>query len=346
MKNKKILILVTQLEPAGAQKAASILSKMLTTIGIQNNLVFLYEKTKFDYLQVNDIDFEIISKKNKASLFDIPVYIKEISRLNPEVILAFTHYAIVIALIQKLINPQIKIIANHRNPRYSYPLIARIFLSITRKLVFLNTFVSEDTKNSFFPLQGRTIINPIGFTKKIKSKEFSIPESKFLLCVGRLSDQKNYFEVLEEMIKYKGEIKLKIVGDGPLKKDIISFIKEFDLNEKVELLGIQTHDQIIELLKNTSCFLMPSKFEGTSNSLIEALYYAPRVAINNIPSLIETSFYLGKNYSLIKGIDFNNWIELFNNLESGNIQPKENSIREKFDNQTFLKNFVEIIEKC
>ena len=73
------------------------------------------------------------------------------------------------------------------------------------------------------------------------------------------------FEKIEE--KHPG-YKLDIYGKGELEKRLKQLILSSGLQEKIFLKG--NSDNLHEEIKDASIFVMPSKFEGLSNALIEA----------------------------------------------------------------------------
>lgn len=106
--------------------------------------------------------------------------------------------------------------------------------------------------------------------KKLRlEKGFNI-EEKVLLCVCRLSTEKNLEILIESMQLIKDDkIKLYIIGDGALKQDLEQLIEKLKLNEKVKLLGAK--ENIEEYYKIADVFILPSKYEGFGHVYIEAL---------------------------------------------------------------------------
>ena len=92
-----------------------------------------------------------------------------------------------------------------------------------------------------------------------------------IVHIGRFNLPKNHLfllDVFAEIIKKNDNYKLFLVGDGELKPQILNKIKELDLENKVQLLGIR--NDIPELLQAMDIFLFPSLFEGLPVSLVEA----------------------------------------------------------------------------
>lgn len=104
---------------------------------------------------------------------------------------------------------------------------------------------------------------------KIKNR---IQKSKVinLLFVGRLVEEKGIWELLEAYksmkykvlsIKYKQEIpsiRLKIVGDGREKLEMIKKIKEWGLEKEVEIKKVD-YEKMPEVYQEADIFILPSK---------------------------------------------------------------------------------------
>ena len=101
-----------------------------------------------------------------------------------------------------------------------------------------------------------------------------------LLTIARLVEKKGVqysVKAVTEVLKKYRNIEYKIVGDGPLKRDLAGLISELNISDNVQLIGWRRQEEIIELLKDTDILLAPSVTaqdgdqEGTPTVLIEAL---------------------------------------------------------------------------
>ncbi|WP_428221788.1 glycosyltransferase [Enterococcus faecium] len=91
-----------------------------------------------------------------------------------------------------------------------------------------------------------------------------------LLSVGELNENKNHELVIEGLKNFNNiNFKYLICGEGASRERLQSLIKQYKLEDKVELLGFRT--DILELLKISDYFIFPSKREGLPVSIMEAL---------------------------------------------------------------------------
>lgn len=122
-------------------------------------------------------------------------------------------------------------------------------------------------------------------------KELNIgPDERVALNVGRLTLQKSQKTILEaagRLRDAKQKIRFLIVGDGELREELQSVIREMDLKQFVTLLGFR--QDIKELLALADLFVLASVDEGMPMSLLEAVASRTPVittAVGDIPKLI------------------------------------------------------------
>ena len=147
-----------------------------------------------------------------------------------------------------------------------------------------DSFFKSAVKNKIF-----MIGNPID-TKKIieKSNEFVVNSSYDIISCGRLSPYKAPLETLDIFLKLKKRntnIRLCYIGDGELRKELETKIKEFNLEASVELLGFK--DNPYPYLKQSKVLCMPSKAEGFGLAAVEALTLGIPVVSSNVGGLID-----------------------------------------------------------
>lgn len=94
------------------------------------------------------------------------------------------------------------------------------------------------------------------------------------LFVGRFSEQKNIFYLLDqfEKVMIDRNIKLILVGDGPEKRNIEKKVSSSDvLRGSVTLHPWSTKEKLLGYYQSAHCFVNPSLYEGLPNTVLEAL---------------------------------------------------------------------------
>ena len=119
--------------------------------------------------------------------------------------------------------------------------------------------------------------------------------------VGRFSGEKDQLTLIKAFIILlnksdikENKLKLTMIGDGPLKNELVHFLEEANVSNLIEMPGecndIATH------LRNFDVFVLPSLGEGISNTILEAMSSGLPVIATNVggnPELVtegETGF--------------------------------------------------------
>jgi len=93
-----------------------------------------------------------------------------------------------------------------------------------------------------------------------------------IVSIGRLTEQKGFDILIESFgrlaAKY-ADWRLVIYGEGPQRPKLAQLIEARQLEQKVALPGL-TRD-VASVLSDATLFVLPSRFEGFSNVLLEAL---------------------------------------------------------------------------
>lgn len=88
-----------------------------------------------------------------------------------------------------------------------------------------------------------------------------------LLFIGRLTNQKNLFNLIDAL--KNSNYSLDIVGDGELKSQLMTYASQHNVN--VNFLGRIPNSQIPALMNQYEVFILPSYYEGNPKALLEAM---------------------------------------------------------------------------
>ena len=91
-----------------------------------------------------------------------------------------------------------------------------------------------------------------------------------VIYVGRLVDWKVVDIVIDAVAMCKESVRLTIVGDGPLKEELIEYA-EVKAPNKVEFLGLIPHAEIDQKLDNADISVLPSVRECGGAVVLEAM---------------------------------------------------------------------------
>ena len=105
---------------------------------------------------------------------------------------------------------------------------------------------------------------------------------KVILTVGQLSHQKAQDILLKayaEVIENAPEWRLTIVGDGPEKPRLHELASLLGIADRVH--WIEWTDDVDSLYRSSGIFVLPSRYEGAPNALLEAMSHGLPVIVTN-----------------------------------------------------------------
>jgi len=118
-----------------------------------------------------------------------------------------------------------------------------------------------------------------------------VPNTKALVCIGRLSEQKGQMVLLEALGRLRHrDFELELIGDGELRSPLERRVRELGLEDRVRFLGWASGEEVHRTLRNARGLVLPSFAEGLPVVLMEALALGrPAVTtyIAGIPELVK-----------------------------------------------------------
>jgi glycosyltransferase involved in cell wall biosynthesis len=215
-------------------------------------------------------------------------------------------------------------------------IVNQVGISNNKILVMENPVISRNIK--------RLALESIDLSEQFLFKR------KVYCAIGRLTIQKNFFELLEGLKKYSNEVddnfNLIILGDGELKKDLADYIKKYNLNN-FYLLGFKKNPY--KYLYRSNLYISTSSWEEPGHTLIESGYLNVPVLTSNCPNgpdEIIIDGYNGLKYELGNISDFLNKLKIFNNLEKQSRKILAINLKKIVKNYTqfrFFKNISNLI---
>lgn len=279
---KKLCFIVPNLGTGGAEKVALNLLNNINLKIFDLTLIIIY-KNKGDYFK--DLRKEvkcIFLEKNRIINSFFSIY-RELKRLNPDIVLNFSlDVAILINILVLFfkrvyfINRQTTLIGKMESSKL-YLFLLKIAYKNFDKIITQSNVMTKDLLKTFNMNRDKIveINNPLDFNNINKNLDNNSIEIEFnkndknILCVGRLSETKNFDKVIKIIEKINNEkIKLYILGEGRERKNLEKLIKSLNLQNRVFLLGRKDNPYIY--MKQADLFVLSSKYEGFPNALLEA----------------------------------------------------------------------------
>lgn len=111
-------------------------------------------------------------------------------------------------------------------------------------------------------------------------------KKKSIVTAGRLIKGKG-FETLISMMMSLPEWTLNIAGDGPEREFYQNLIKKYEVSDRVFLLGLLSKNDLFQLLKSSTVFVLNTDFETFSFQTLEAMACGVPVVVSDVGGLPE-----------------------------------------------------------
>ncbi|MCE5515779.1 CDP-glycerol glycerophosphotransferase family protein [Staphylococcus pseudintermedius] len=143
----------------------------------------------------------------------------------------------------------------------------------------INQLVDDDS--DLFEKNGTPVL-PTLTERGLEAIEFSQDDFK-IVSVGRLSPEKGFdllIKAVAELAPKYPQLKLYILGDGPLKGTLKSLVEQLGIQNHVYFLGQRRNPFFI--VKRADVFALTSHYEGQSMVILEALTVGTNVLASDI----------------------------------------------------------------
>jgi GalNAc-alpha-(1->4)-GalNAc-alpha-(1->3)-diNAcBac-PP-undecaprenol alpha-1,4-N-acetyl-D-galactosaminyltransferase len=202
---------------------------------------------------------------------------RQFRQARPDVIISFIVYSNILTLLAAR-GLKIPVIVSERtDPGYKigpvWELLRRLAYRWADMLV-CQTQASLEWFRKRYGLNGCVIPNPVSLTSEAEH-DLSTRRSygaNTVLAMGRLSYEKGFDLLLDAFAQVADrhpEWSLKVIGDGPLRPQLIAQCDRLKLAHRVSLPGSVSDP--FPTLRSADLFVLPSRFEGFPNALCEAM---------------------------------------------------------------------------
>lgn len=272
----KLLFVSHSLKMGGAERVLVNIVNYMASNGHEIHICLYDADDIFYELQKHIVIYDLRLEKNSNTVFEsVANSIKRILKLKnyiqeqkPCAIISFlTHVNVVSIVASKLTQTPI-IACEHSN----YNLIKSKLHKLARILIYpLADIVTVLTKGDIahYPYKKniRVLPNPIE-----KPEIFSANKEKVVIGVGRLVHEKGFERLIEAFLQARVDgWKLKIIGAGVKKDELVGLIAKHDATSIIELTGARK--DVYSFYQASSIFVLSSREEGYPMALCEAMSY-------------------------------------------------------------------------
>ena len=292
-----VLLIGTQMAIGGAQRGLFDQARWFKSQGCKVAAVFFYDKEGFYEKWSQSVDFPVYNlqayQRGAGPLRQGTLLLRGLWRLwgllkreHFDVLETFTHDSNTLGLPLAWLAQVPVRIATHRGKIEAFPKWRQVLHNMLINSTITHTLiaVSEQTRGQAIeegirPHKITVIPNAV---KQLDTstvdrwavrKELGVNENDiFLLAIGRLTYQKGHEFLIQAMSKVVSRFpnaKAGICGEGPLRSQLENQIREKGLSDRVRLLG--AWEDVAPLLASADIFVLPSRWEGLSRALMEAM---------------------------------------------------------------------------
>ncbi|MDD4607463.1 MAG: glycosyltransferase family 4 protein [Patescibacteria group bacterium] len=179
----------------------------------------------------------------------------------------------------------------------------------------------------------------------------SLKNQNYIVYFGRLSQEKGIETLIQAMAKIKTNIKLKIVGGGPLENKLKAQVIDLKLQNKIEFTGPKYGQDLYDLIGQAQFVVVPSEwYENFPYTILESFCLGKPVVgaeIGGIPELVKNQqtgllFESGNDQSLSQKIDY--LIQNPVQIQKMNVQARE-LVERELSPQKHYQYLIEIYNR-
>jgi glycosyltransferase involved in cell wall biosynthesis len=282
MANLRLTFVIEGLGGGGAQRVLSILTAALVDLG-QQVCVVTYADSSADVMPLDPRiqrysaqlggDSRHVLGAISGNLRRIVSIRRMVRRSRPDIVIAFVGTTNILTLLA-CAGLGVPVVISERNDP-SRQSLGRVWDVLRRSLYRRATLVTANSSAAIDAMRDyvadarlRLVDNPLPLTNTSREPETDAP---YVLAVGRLHRQKGFDVLLEGFANFDGEQgdwRLVVLGEGGERGALQQQAKSLGIEERVVFPGFVDP---APFYRGCSMFVLPSRFEGVSNALLEAM---------------------------------------------------------------------------
>lgn len=347
---KIVSILVSTIDSGGAEKQAVLLATQLAKHTDVNLIVLYGNHTEYKHNVDLLANSTVKVYKLSGNLFLKMKNIKQIlSSTNTDVLLNYLTMPDFIGSFIGYIS-RIRVYNGIRNSRLpkSKMLMERLAHNLWATGTIYNCYSGADYFEKKGFRKSKSIVIPNCYPNIAEPQYRPKHDIKTIITVGRFDPQKDYETLIKSVARLKrDDFLLCIVGYGILEEKIRNWIKEYGIEGKTTI-HIKPNN-VQELERNADIYISTSLFEGTSNSIMEAMNWSlPIVATNvgdNNHLVIDGENGLLHPVGDVEGLA-SSLNRLLDSVELRNEMGKKSNqnLRDNYSMEIFEKRYIDLIE--
>ncbi|MFC1807901.1 glycosyltransferase [Candidatus Omnitrophota bacterium] len=284
---KRIAYVVWQLEPWGAERVVINLAKNIDRSKFEPYVICINEAGSVSD-ELNDAGIPVITvnKRSKVDIIALFRLIRIFSKYNFDIIHTHMFTSNLWGRIANIFAGKKPLaITEHNVDEWKGKIeltLDKILLPCTDKLICVSEKVKSFYDSKLSLRNGKSVVchNGVDVTglsissdrESFREKLGLFGDKKLIAVIGRLVPQKdvgNFLRAFKQICQKRKDVEALIVGDGPLREDLVKVRDELGLKEDVRFLGLR--DDIGDILNAIDLLVVPSTREGLSVAILEAM---------------------------------------------------------------------------
>ena len=281
---KTIAILIPTIKPGGAEKQATLLATLLDKRYTEHMYLYL------GYLAPNPQNLALLKSSNVQvhplegnDIKKIRTMVSSLKENKVDILFNYLTNCDVMGCIAGRIAGVKHIYGGIRNAHISRRKVIaeRIIHNYFTSGTIFNCYSGMRDIGSKGLKEEKSIVIPNCFPDIAEHIIRSDNKVKTIITVGRFDLQKDYKTLIESVARLnRNDFRLCIVGYGVLEEQIRNWVKELRIENKTDIHIRPNNISVLE--RNADIYISTSLFEGTSNSIMEALNWSLPVVATNV----------------------------------------------------------------
>jgi glycosyltransferase involved in cell wall biosynthesis len=297
----RVVLIQTQAEGAGAQEISRLLGMGLERHGYEIHHVFFFRRTAAFDAQPNVFFCVRERPRGLAALHAMwSELVRHLRALDPDAVLCFQHYGIVIGTLAARAAGVSAVIANRTSSKRQEAFWLRSldlafgFTGLFRRMVVNSAVMAEEYASYPERYRDRIVRIDHGFEPKRSElsradarEQFDLPrDARLLGCVARLHADKQLDRIVR-LIAGEPTWHFAIAGQGPAEPDLRLLAADLGVRERLHFVGELTSDGVATFLRGLDAFVFPSRIETFGLAAVEAAQAGVPVVANDLEVLRE-----------------------------------------------------------
>ncbi len=282
----RLALVISSLAPGGAERVMSLIASYWAESGHEITLITL-DSAASDFYDVHPgvrrVALDLLTRRGKdgwarTNRRRIAALRRELRRTQFDVVISFMEAVNLLTLIAAIGSKTPVIVSERTDPgQFRIPHVQHRLRPILYRrahgLVVQTEGVRRWADRIVDPSIVRVIPNPVRRPQSGSERTPpQLPEGPFVLGVGRLTVEKGFdllVEAFARCVAHQPEWSLVIVGEGDEQNRLEQLAMRLGVSEQVRLVGRVRHPASV--FEAASLFVLPSRFEGFPNALLEAM---------------------------------------------------------------------------